>query len=276
LDTTTDITRLPEWAIYAYGDVWPRVPGYAFIVDAAARAIWTKFGVPAIEVGTDPYTHGYRSEVAQRLAEFLTDGNLIAYARPTGGTRLAPIATAEWDLDKARSAVATGFFGRRRGSQPPRPHHVFLGERETGLLSQVYSLTNMLHGPDEVGPVEKLGAIVLGSLGAIARDPIAVPIHDTTEGVMRLLLPGSVRTLHPDDLATFESAALPWLARKFEEDTARELMREDIEEQALVELAPLMTKRLFDRVWSRARSLRNHDSFKAHSSRFDPGRRRRI
>ncbi|GAA3693622.1 hypothetical protein GCM10022268_00670 [Sphingomonas cynarae] len=90
MDTTTDITRLPEWAIYAYADVWPRVPGHAFIVDAAARAIWAKFGISAIDVGTDPDTHGYRSEVAQRLAEFLTDGNLIAYARPAGGTRLAP------------------------------------------------------------------------------------------------------------------------------------------------------------------------------------------
>lgn len=251
LPTPVNIAALNPWQIYGESASWPIVAGHQFIIDVAARIMAVKFGLRP-EDAADHDSSGYRNEVANRLTEFLMKGSLIASARALEGGPLLPVADAEWTCDLAFAAVSTGIVPRRRGKARRHPHHVFVGGKEAELLAQVYGATDLLHQPEEAGPTESLGGIVLDSLSVIARNRAALAPRGSAEAVVELLLPGSNFTLSPNDRDKLIAAAVPWLVKRFERDPDHLRRREHFEEEALKAFSPYMTGRVFEKVWAKA------------------------
>jgi hypothetical protein len=253
MGTPVDITSLRRWEAYGQSPSWPGSPDALFIVAAGARVLRAKFGIEPEDVAHDPDSEGYRSEIAHSMAALLTSGSLLATARRVDGSRQEPVAPTEWTPVTAYEAVATGIVRRDHGRRRGVPHWVFVGLRETDILATLYQATDMLHAPEDAGPTEAVGETVLAAVSAMARNPAAIVADDLSSAPIRLLQPHLVRTLHPDDRDTMVAASVPWLLDRFGDATTGRYDYHDFEKAAVAQFAPLMTGRIFEKVWSGAR-----------------------
>lgn len=267
-----DITRFEQWRVYAESASWPSAPDHMFIVEAAERMLQVKFGLDGADVADDPWSVGYRDEVANSMSGLLMKGSLIGYVRAMGDNRLSPLAV-DWTPETAIAAIATGIVRRTHGRKRQHPHWVFVGRREVEVLAKVYAATDMLFPQEDAGPTEALAETVLASLGAMVGNPSATP-RDGASSVVQLLLPASGWTLHPHDRDQFAEAVVPWLFRAFER-VGREAGKDDFAAMAISEHKPFLTGRIFENVWAKAKKLATAKNapveHKAHAFRFVPG-----
>ncbi len=251
--TPEDVTRKPDWDIYYDDASWPCAAGKTFIVRAAEAAAYNRFGLRGHDIADNEEPSSLRDVVARDFAELLMRGSLVAEAQPLDDERMVTVPAAEWTPTSAFDAVRRGYVLRRAGNRKRQPHWVFIGRREADLLDMVYGWSDMMIPPEDWDATHDLASTILGSLSAIARNPAAIAPQHSSQGVLRLLLPESDYALHRNDRTRLVEAMIPWLIAQFEADAGNRRTQDDFAAQAIAELAPYVTKRIFDEVWAEVR-----------------------
>lgn len=270
MDTISGLSDLPPWQIYLHDAAWPSAPGLTSIVSAVADALYARHGIMHVDI-PDPDTGGYRGDIAALLSGLVLDGAIVLLTQPFAGG--APAALDEIDLtpDLVAHAIANGWVERAHAPAQPTRSWVFVGRIEADLLTAILEVDSGTGDADAL--LTRLRGLVLPQLSLLAGRGPRLPEQGSAERILAWLLPSLKPSLGDADRDRLANAVAPWLVERFDADEGRTRTREDFQKEAAAAFAPLMTKRIFERVWSAATAIRTDR--KVAGRRFAPGARPR-
>ena len=262
-----------QWKIHLRREAWPQRPGSRFIVaamDDILEAGW-KLSVEDLNLEFRELG-GLRNGVAGLFHDALMNGSLIAWAHPSQGGSPRPILPTDWVPDIVDRALATGKIVKRRNGRRD-DMWVFVDAAELGLMLKVLSITDMLHQPEDRGPLEEMGELVFGNIAAIAAASRPPSAREAADRMLKLMLPSMKPTFTYDDLDSLITHLAAELRRMFEQSIDDVADREFFELTIEKAYGDQVSARTFGKAWRRATAWKDGKGRQPHKWRNLAGRK---
>lgn len=263
-----------QWQIHLDRRAWPQREGLRFIVAAFDDVLDTMWSLSTEDVvGDFADGSGYRNAAAGYFHSALMTGSFVAKAQPNRGGAIRPIPSTDWVPETVDRAIATGRIERQMNGRRD-DMWVFVDPSELQLMRGVLSLTDMLHRPEDRGPVEEMGETILGNMSAIAEAQRPRDDQEAANRLLRLLLRLTPKRLDEIDMDSVVTAVATLLREKFDADPRRLLSRDDFELAIRALYHPHVSDRMFTKAWNEATLWKDEDDAQPYKSRRDAGRKR--
>lgn len=264
-----------QWQIHLNRSGWPQRAGLHFIIAAFDDVLSTLWEIRTEDLVGEDFEDGagYRNAAASHFHTALMTGALVAKAQPSGGGATRPIPSTDWVPDVVDRALATGRIERKLNGRRD-DMWVFIDDAELQLMRGVLALTDMLHRPEDSGPLEAMGETVLGNMSAIAEARRPRDDQAAANRLMRLLLRLTPERLDDIDMASVTTAVATLLREKFDADPQGMLSRDDFETPIRALYEPHLSERMFDNAWREATLWQDDKGKRPYKSRRNPGRKR--
>lgn len=264
-----------QWQIHLNRSGWPQRAGLHFIIAAFDDVLSTLWEIRTEDLVGEDFEDGagYRNAAASHFHTALMTGALVAKAQPSGGGATRPIPSTDWVPDVVDRALATGRIERKLNGRRD-DMWVFIDDAELQLMRGVLALTDMLHRPEDSGPLEAMGETVLGNMSAIAEARRPSDDQAAANRLMRLLLRLTPERLDDIDMASVTTAVATLLREKFDADPQGMLSRDDFETPIRALYEPHLSERMFDNAWREATLWQDDKGKRPYKSRRNPGRKR--
>lgn len=262
-----------QWQIHLRREEWPQRAGSRFIVAALDDVLATKWKLSVEDLILDfEELGGLRNGVAGLFHDALMNGSLVASAHPNQGGSPRPIPPTDWLPDIVDRTLATGKIVKRRNGRPD-DMWVFVDAAELQLMLKVLSITDMLHQPDDRGPLEEMGELVFGNLAAIAAAARPPSAREAADRMLKLMLPSMKPTFTHDDLNSLVGYVATELRRMFEQIGDAVVDREFFELAIEKAYGEQVSGRTFEKAWRRATAWKDNKGKQPHKWRNLAGRK---
>lgn len=264
-----------QWQIHLHRSAWPQRAGLHFIVAAFDKVLSTLWKLGTEDLVGEDFEDGtgYRNAAAGHFHTALMTGALAAKAQPSKGGATRPIPSTDWVPDVVDRALATGRITRKLNGRRD-DMWVFIDDAELQIMCGVLAITDMLHRPEDSGPLEAMGEMVLGNMSAIAESRRPRDDQAAANRLLRLLLRLTPKRLDEIDMASVTTAVATLLREKFDADPKGLLSRDDFEIPIYALYAPHLSTRMFDNAWREATLWQDKQGERPYESRRGPGRKR--